>query len=83
MASLLSTLAKAVSGGEVKSRVKRSAQWFQDKLKGLKGEAKNRFSQDWLSWIKSGIVDMVFPMNYYKEMEYFNRDLKLMLKRIL
>jgi uncharacterized lipoprotein YddW (UPF0748 family) len=45
-------------------------------------EAKNRFSQDWLSWIKSGIVDMVFPMNYYKEMEYFNRDLKLMLKRI-
>jgi hypothetical protein len=44
MASLLSTLAKAVSGGEVKSRVKRSAQWFQDKLKGLKGEARNRFS---------------------------------------
>ena len=44
MASLLDTLTKAVSGGEVKSRVKRSAQWFQDKLKGLKGEARNRFS---------------------------------------
>jgi len=41
---LLSTLAKAVAGGEVKGRVRRSAQWFQDKLKGLKGEAKNRFS---------------------------------------
>jgi|TARA_R110000744_G_scaffold324821_2_gene430650 hypothetical protein len=44
MASLLDTLKTAVSGGEVKSRVKRSAQWFQDKLKGLKGEAQNRFS---------------------------------------
>ena len=44
MASLLDTLTKAVSKGEVKSRAKRSAQWFQDKLKGLKGEARNRFS---------------------------------------
>ena len=44
MASLLSTLSKAVSKGEVKSRAKRSAKWFQDKLKGLKGEAQNRFS---------------------------------------
>ena len=41
---LLSTLAKAIAGGEVKGRARRSAQWFQDKLKGLKGEAKNRFS---------------------------------------
>ena len=45
MASLLSTLSKAVSGGEVKGRARRSAKWFQDKLKGLKGEAKNRFSR--------------------------------------
>ena len=44
MASLLDTLTKAVSGGEVKDRAKRSAKWFQDKLKGLKGEARNRFS---------------------------------------
>jgi hypothetical protein len=44
MASLLDTLTKAVSKGEIKSRAKRSAQWFQDKLKGLKGEARNRFS---------------------------------------
>ena len=44
MASLLDTLTKAVSSGEVKDRAKRSAKWFQDKLKGLKGEARNRFS---------------------------------------
>jgi len=44
MASLLDTLTKAVSSGEVKDRARRSAKWFQDKLKGLKGEAKNRFS---------------------------------------
>ena len=44
MASLLDTLTKAVSKGEVKSRVKRSAQWFRDKLTGLEGEARNRFS---------------------------------------
>ena len=45
-------------------------------------EAKNRFSQDWGNWLKTGIVDYVFPMNYYKEMEFFNRDSNLMLKRI-
>ena len=44
MASLLDTLTKAVSSGEVKDRARRSAKWFQDKLKGLKGEARNRFS---------------------------------------
>ena len=42
--SLLSTLAKAVAKGEVKGRARRSAEWFREKLKGLKGEAKNRFS---------------------------------------
>jgi len=42
--TLLSTLAKAVAGGEIKGRARRSAEWFRDKLKGLKGEARNRFS---------------------------------------
>ena len=42
--SLLSTLAKAVAKGEVKGRARRSAEWFREKLRGLKGEAKNRFS---------------------------------------
>jgi len=45
-------------------------------------EAKHRYAQDWVNWLKSGIVDLVLPMNYYKEMKYFNRDLKLMLNRI-
>jgi len=42
--SLLSTLAKAVAGGEVRGRARRSAEWFREKLRGLSGEAKNRFS---------------------------------------
>ena len=45
-------------------------------------EAKNRFSQDCGNWLKTGIVDYVLPMNYYKEIDFFNRDLKLMIKRI-
>lgn len=45
-------------------------------------EAKNRFSQNWVEWLKSGIVDYVLPMNYYSDMYYFNRDLKLMINRI-
>ena len=42
--SLLSTLAKAVAGGEVRGRARRSAEWFREKLRGLSGEVKNRFS---------------------------------------
>ena len=45
-------------------------------------EAKERFSQDWGFWLKTGIVDYVLPMNYYSEMYYFNRDLKLIINRI-
>jgi len=44
MASLLSALEEAVSKGEVKDKIKRSSKWFGDKLKGLKGEVRNRFS---------------------------------------
>ena len=42
--SLLSKVSDAVRSGTVGKEVKRSAQWFQDKIKGLKGEVKNRFS---------------------------------------
>ena len=42
--SLLSKVSDAVRGGTVGQEVKRSAKWFQDKIKGLKGEVKNRFS---------------------------------------
>jgi len=42
--SFLSKVSDAVRGGTVGKEVKRSAKWFQDKIKGLKGEVKNRFS---------------------------------------
>ena len=42
--SLLSKVSDAVRSGTVGKEVKRSAQWFQDKIKGLKGEVRNRFS---------------------------------------
>ena len=42
--SFLSKVSDAVRSGTVGKEVKRSAKWFQDKIKGLKGEVKNRFS---------------------------------------
>ena len=42
--SFLSKVSDAVRSGTVGKEVKRSAQWFQDKIKGLKGEMRNRFS---------------------------------------
>ena len=42
--SLLSKVSDAIRSGTVGKEVQRSARWFQDKIKGLKGEVKNRFS---------------------------------------
>ena len=42
--SFLSKVSDVVRSGTVGKEVKRSAKWFQDKIKGLKGEVKNRFS---------------------------------------
>ena len=42
--SFLSKVSDAIRGGTVGKEVQRSAKWFQDKIKGLKGEVKNRFS---------------------------------------
>ena len=42
--SLLSRVSDAVRSGTVGKEVKRSAKWFQDKIKGLKGDLRNRFS---------------------------------------
>ena len=42
--SFLSKVSDTVRSGTVGKEVKRSARWFQDKIKGLKGEVKNRFS---------------------------------------
>ena len=44
MAGLLDIVTDAIKSGTVGQEVKRSAKWFQDKIKGLKGEARNRFS---------------------------------------
>ena len=42
--SFLSKVSDAVRSGTVGKEVKRSAKWFQDKIKGLKGDLRNRFS---------------------------------------
>tara|TARA_B100000408_G_scaffold83675_1_gene63962 strand:+ start:352 stop:954 length:603 start_codon:yes stop_codon:yes gene_type:complete len=42
--SFLSRVSDAVRSGTVGKEVKRSAKWFQDKIKGLKGDLRNRFS---------------------------------------
>ena len=42
--SLLDKVTSAIRSGTVGKEVKRSAQWFQDKIKGLKGDLRNRFS---------------------------------------
>jgi len=44
MASLLDKVQDAVRTGTVGKEVKRSAQWFQDKIKGLKGTLRNQWS---------------------------------------
>ena len=42
--SFLSKVSDAVRSGTVGKEVKRSTKWFHDKIKGLKGEVRNRFS---------------------------------------
>ena len=42
--SFLSKVSDAVRSGTVGKEVTRSAKWFQDKIKGIKGTVKNRFS---------------------------------------
>ena len=42
--SFLSKVSDAVRSGTVGKEVKRSTKWFHDKIKGLKGTVKNRFS---------------------------------------
>ena len=44
MASLLDKVQDAVRTGTVGAEVKRSAKWFQDKIKGLKGSLRNQWS---------------------------------------
>ena len=44
MADLLNKLTDAVRTGAVGRETRRSAQWFRDKIRGLRGELRNRFS---------------------------------------
>ena len=68
--SLLSTLKSAVAKGEVKSRAKRSAQWFQDKLKGLKGEVSNRFSSTNPDKFYREAPDKIAPISLSKPAQF-------------
>ena len=44
MPSLLDKVQDAVRKGTVGAEVKRSAQWFRDKIKGLEGTLRNQWS---------------------------------------
>tara|TARA_B100002019_G_scaffold279222_1_gene280868 strand:+ start:569 stop:1162 length:594 start_codon:yes stop_codon:yes gene_type:complete len=44
MADLLDKLTAAVRTGTIGTETRRSAQWFRDKIKGIKGDLRNRFS---------------------------------------
>ena len=44
MADLLDKLTDTIRSGSIGRATKRSAKWFQDKIKGLKGGLRNRFS---------------------------------------
>ena len=68
--SLLSTLKSAVAKGEVKSRAKRSAKWFQDKLKGLKGEVSNRFSSTNPDKFYREAPDKISPTSLKKQAQF-------------
>ena len=45
MASLLDKVSDAIRTGTVGAEVKRSAQWFRDKITGLKGTLRNQWSR--------------------------------------
>ena len=45
MASLLDKVQDAVRKGTIGAEVKRSAEWFRDKIKGLEGTLKNQWSR--------------------------------------
>ena len=42
--SFLDKVTDAIRTGRIGKEIKRSARWFQDKIKGLKGDLRNKFS---------------------------------------
>ena len=41
-------------------------------------EARNRWYQDWGTWLSRGIIDFVVPMNYFREISHFNNSVQIM-----
>ncbi|MFQ6610558.1 MAG: glycoside hydrolase family 10 protein [Fidelibacterota bacterium] len=39
-------------------------------------KAKNRWSQDWATWVTTGLLDFAVPMNYTKENQEFTHNLE-------
>ena len=44
MADLLDKLTDTIRTGKIGKETRRSAQWIRDKIRGLKGELRNKFS---------------------------------------
>jgi uncharacterized lipoprotein YddW (UPF0748 family) len=40
--------------------------------------ARERWFQDWQSWLEKGIIDFVVPMNYFPEIKDFNMSVQIM-----
>ena len=40
--------------------------------------AKERWFQNWQSWLEQEIIDFVVPMNYFKEIKDFNMSVQIM-----
>ena len=68
--SFLSKVSDAVRGGTVGKEVKRSAKWFQDKIKGLKGDLRNRFSSTNAAKFYREAETKVQPTVLKKRIEY-------------
>ncbi len=66
----LSKVADVVRSGTVKKEVERSAQWFQDKIKGLKGDLRNRFSSTNAAKFYREAETKVQPTVLKKRIEY-------------
>ncbi len=45
-------------------------------------EAKDRWYQDWTSWIENGLLDMAVPMNYVTDINKFSENLFLIKNNI-
>ena len=68
--SFLSKVSDAIKTGTVGQEVRRSAQWFQDKIKGLKGGLRNQFSSTNAAKFYREAETKVQPAVLKKRVEY-------------